>query len=237
MPAVRVVDEHLLSPVLVYSGSGGVFSNEKILKAGTGLSVRNSNYDLVFDVNIEGTSGVLVTTGSNGEIKVSADLEKITADISKKYINEIVFNENVASNPDQIGNFFSLASTPSDVTTVQLWLNGQLLTPGFDFSVVDRTIQILSAPIEPNDKLVASYSRHIALKQYKFGERLFPVNNQVILNNIPVTNNDVMVFLNGQLQLRGIYLGDNDYHIEGRQITFNFDVKDDDIILASYSYS
>lgn len=37
MSAVRVVDEHLLSPVLVYSGSGGVFENELQLDAQGGL--------------------------------------------------------------------------------------------------------------------------------------------------------------------------------------------------------
>jgi hypothetical protein len=37
MPAVRVVDEHLLSPVLVYSGSGGVFQNELQLDTQGGL--------------------------------------------------------------------------------------------------------------------------------------------------------------------------------------------------------
>jgi hypothetical protein len=37
MPANRVVDEHLLSPVLVYSGSGGVFENELVLNVEDGL--------------------------------------------------------------------------------------------------------------------------------------------------------------------------------------------------------
>jgi hypothetical protein len=37
MSAVRVVDEHLLSPVLVYSGSGGVFENELQLDTQGGI--------------------------------------------------------------------------------------------------------------------------------------------------------------------------------------------------------
>jgi len=37
MSAVRVVDEHLLAPVLVYSGSGGVFDNELVLNVEDGL--------------------------------------------------------------------------------------------------------------------------------------------------------------------------------------------------------
>jgi hypothetical protein len=37
MPANRVVDEHLLSPVIVYSGSGGVFENELQLSTQGGI--------------------------------------------------------------------------------------------------------------------------------------------------------------------------------------------------------
>lgn len=37
MSAVRIVDEHLLAPVLVYSGSGGVFDNELVLNVEDGL--------------------------------------------------------------------------------------------------------------------------------------------------------------------------------------------------------
>lgn len=46
MPAVRVVDEHLLAPVLVYSGTGGVFQNELLLDTQGGI-VRQQIGDLL----------------------------------------------------------------------------------------------------------------------------------------------------------------------------------------------
>jgi hypothetical protein len=215
MPAFRVVDEHLLSPVLVYSGSGGVFENELVLSTDSGI----------------------VKTISEGQLKLGLDIESITNQVSKKYLNEIVFNEHVATAPEQVGQFFSLASEPADTTSVQLWLNGQLLTNGDDYTVDGRLIQMLTEPLLPIDKLIASYSRPIVLKQYTFGERLVPNNNQVVLNNLPTSSNDVMIFLNGQLMIRGIMPGDHDYHVNAKLITFNYDVSNTDIVLATYSYS
>jgi hypothetical protein len=215
MPAVRVVDEHLLSPVLVYSGSGGVFENELVLT----------------------TSAGLVKTVADGRLDLSVDISLLADQLSKKYINEIVFNENVASAPDQIGNFFNLASPPSDSASVQLWLNGQLLTPGEDYSISNRLITMLTTPLQSEDKLVASYSRPITFKQYAFGERLVVVDNQATLINMPVSSNDVMIFLNGQLLLRGLSPDDNDYRITQKNILFNMSISTTDVVLSTYAYS
>ncbi len=215
MSAVRVIDEHLLTPVLVYSGSGGVFENELVLNTKDGL----------------------IKTIESGQLSLSVDINAISDQISKKYINEIVFNEHVASDPAQIGNFFNLASTPTDPASVQLWLNGQLLTYGDDYTVNNRLITMLTSPLAPEDKLVASYSRPITLKQYAFGERLTVANNQAALKNTPVSSNDVMIFLNGQLLLRGITNVSSDYCIEGQNIIFNLEVDSTDIVLSTYAYS
>lgn len=215
MPAVRVIDEHLLAPVLVYSGSGGVFENELVLTASTGL----------------------IKTVVSGCLDLSVDISTLTEQLSKKYINEIVFNEHVATAPEQIGNFFNLASLPSDSDTVQLWLNGQLLTSGYDYTVSGRLISMLTTPLAPEDKLIASYSRSVVLKQYIFGERHAAVENQVMLRNTPSSDNDVMIFLNGQLLLRGFNQRENDYFIDSRQVMFSNAVDASDIILATYAYS
>lgn len=215
MPAVRVIDEHLLAPVLVYSGSGGVFENELVLTASTGL----------------------IKTVVSGCLDLSVDIRTLTEQLSKKYINEIVFNEHVATAPEQIGNFFNLASLPSDSDTVQLWLNGQLLTSGYDYTVSGRLISMLTTPLAPEDKLIASYSRAVVLKQYIFGERHIAVENQVMLRNTPSSDNDVMIFLNGQLLLRGFIQSENDYFIDSRQVMFSNAVDTSDIILATYAYS
>jgi hypothetical protein len=272
MPAVRVVDEHLLAPVLVYSGSGGVFDNELVLSTTAGLTrtIQSGSLDLGIDFthipSLEGADfagpvkfnggltgslqslpsgdpyiigkGVLaVTTSSIGQVEIHADIDSITAQVAKKYVNEIVFNERILIPEASNGIHFNLASTPTNVSEVQLWLNGQLLTYGEDYSVSDRLITILPSPLRQDDKLIASYSRALVMKQYKFGERLtLQLDGAATLQNAPTSNNDVMIFLNGQLLLRGIMLGDNDYHINGQIITFNNYVDSTDVLLASYSY-
>jgi len=47
MPAIRVVDEHLLSPVLVYSSSQGVFQNELVLVVEDGLVKEQTEDSLI----------------------------------------------------------------------------------------------------------------------------------------------------------------------------------------------
>jgi hypothetical protein len=215
MPAIRVIDEHLLSPVLVYSGSGGVFENELVLATKDGL----------------------IKTIEDGQLSISVDIDRITSQISKKYINEIVFNEHVAATDSDVGLHFSLASMPTRAEEVQLWLNGQLLTYGEDYTVVNRLVTMMTNPLVAEDRLIASYSRPITMKQYAFGERLTLDGTSVTLRNTPTQSSDVMVFLNGQLLIRGILPGDNDYIIADRIIQFNLPVDETDIILATYSYN
>jgi len=215
MSAVRVIDEHLLSPVLVYSGSGGVFENELVLATEHGL----------------------VKTIDAGQLKLSIDINAISEQLSKKYINEIVFNEHVATLPGQIGNFFNLSSEPSDPNTVQLWLNGQLLTYGDDYTVAGRLITMMTTPLLPEDKLVASYSRAIVFKHYAFNERLTVINGQAALKNNPVSSNDVMIFLNGQLLLRGFAADSGDYYILSKDVIFNMTIDNTDIVLSTYAYA
>jgi hypothetical protein len=47
MPAVRIIDEHLQAPVLVYSGSGGVFTNELELVVEDGLKKERDGNKLI----------------------------------------------------------------------------------------------------------------------------------------------------------------------------------------------
>jgi len=221
MPAVRVVDEHLLSPVLVYSGSGGVFANEKILKAGQGISL------------------VPVNSGSGtGSLEIQADLDTITESLSKNFINEIVFNESLIGIKNGINQFFTLGSDPTDSASVQIWLNGALLTQDSDYSVTGRIIQFLFEPLISDDIVLASYSKRILLKRYVFGERIFidPVTSEAVLQKMPVSSQDLMLFYNGQLLTRGPGPTDNDYTLSGKVITFPRQITSYDVILATYSY-
>ena len=126
MPAFRVVDEHLTAPVLVYSSSGGVFEQEKILTSGTGISINSVS----------------------GSIEISANLSVITQEVSqdlaRKYLNEIVFNEIPAGIKDGINRTYTLVTAPSDESSIQFWINGQLQTKGDDYSLSLRNISILN---------------------------------------------------------------------------------------------
>lgn len=218
MSAVRVVDEHLKSPVLVYEGSGGVFENERILAAGNGL---------------------LSELVDGNRLQISANLEQIVDALAKKYVNEIVFNEVLSGARDGINKFFVLSTSPTSADSVQVWYNGALLTQNSDYSVTDRVVQFLfdPAPIA-EDVLLASYSRSLILKQYKFGERIFidPASLSALLQNSPTSPQDLMLFYNGQLLTRGSSPGTNDYTLEGRTIFFPRGVTQQDVILATYSY-
>lgn len=64
MPAIRVIDEHLLSPVLVYSSSQGVFQNELMLVVEDGLVKEQTENSLIIkgftfesDLTVSLTSG------------------------------------------------------------------------------------------------------------------------------------------------------------------------------------
>jgi hypothetical protein len=216
MPAIRVVDEHLASPVLVYSGSGGVFENEKVLKTGMGIKLEEQS----------------------GALEIQADIDFITAETSKRYVNEIVFNDRPVGTRDGINRFFTVSSDPTDSGTVQLWMNGQLLTQDSDFSVSGRVIQFLCEPPIENDVILASYSRSILLKRYAFCERIL-LDQQTMtatLRNEPSSSQDLMLFLNGQLLTRGAGPYDNDYTLNGRVILLPREITVIDVVQATYSY-
>ena len=218
MPAFRVVDEHLTAPVLVYSSSGGVFEQEKILTSGTGISINSVS----------------------GSVEISANLSVITQEVSqdlaRKYLNEIVFNEIPAGIKDGINRTYTLVTAPSDESSIQFWINGQLQTKGDDYSLSLRNISILREALTDLDVIFASYSRSISLKQYVFCERVTVDSMVGNLNHAPETIQDLMLFLNGQLLTRGLVHGDNDYIISGTEITFDMLITEADVVLATYAF-
>jgi hypothetical protein len=82
MPAVRVVDEHLLAPVLVYSGTGGAFKNELQLDTQGGivrqqigeLLVVKNDFSVVASVTGSVFTGpVTFLSGAMGSIQALSD--------------------------------------------------------------------------------------------------------------------------------------------------------------------
>lgn len=91
MPAVRVTDEYIASPVLVYSSSGGVYTSEKILTAQSGVIQQTSGSSLIisgdFSVIAALTGSVFTgpvsfSSGSNqlGTLEIEAGNLKLSAE-------------------------------------------------------------------------------------------------------------------------------------------------------------
>lgn len=214
MPAVRVVDEHLNSPVVVYESSGGVFKNERILSAGSGIILEK-----------------------NQGVEIGVDLDFLVRRIGENFAQEIVFNETPIGALGDNNQFFSLRSDPTKTDNVQVWKNGQLLTQTEDYTVEGRLIQLVIPP-GTEDVILASYSRRILLKRYSIGERITIdlVTCSGELSKMPSSPDDLMFFYNGQLLSRGSMEGDRDYTVVDNKIKFNGSVDTRDVFQATYAY-
>jgi hypothetical protein len=167
MPAVRVVDEHLLSPVLVYSSSNGVFQNELELvvedglvkeQAGNQLIIRGFKFDNDLNVSLGGgrsfgryASGETIpATGKTpAEVIQMAIAEPIDPTVTLTSPTSIAFNQAAI---DNVLNFSHVINTlGGTVTSATLqwrrggagsWttLSSDLSTPGtFTHSLIDTS--------------------------------------------------------------------------------------------------
>lgn len=132
MPAVRVVDEHLLSPVLVYSSSNGVFQNELILVVEDGLTkeinenqliVKGFTFDNDLTVSLAGgrsfgryASGTTIpSTGKTpAEVIQMAIVEPIDPTVTLTSPTRIEFNQEAI---DNILNFSHTINTLGGTVT------------------------------------------------------------------------------------------------------------------------
>jgi hypothetical protein len=143
MPAVRVVDEHLLSPVLVYSGSGGVFQNELKLVVQDGLVREQTDNELIIKgftfnddltVSLAGgrsfgryASGTTIpSTGKTpAEVIQMAITEPISPTISLTSMTQIEFNQTAIQNVlDFSHTINSLGATVQ--TAILRWRRGSI---------------------------------------------------------------------------------------------------------------
>jgi len=357
MSAVRVVDEHLLAPVLVYSGSGGVFDNElqfdtqggilreqigsllvvkndfgvvaaltgsvfsgpvsflsgatgsiqtlhdgsPFIRGATGINVTSgtdgsitiatsgsfltldtltsaSSVTFNGDVYIEGTlyggspldvasdinalgaisalggltgsltqladgspylvagAGISIVTGSQGQVTISATgTGGSERSQSTSLITELVLNETLSGPIDGANTEFSLAYTPATTSSVMLWMNGQLLNQGSDYTVTSQTVT-MSFPPQAGDVLLSMYTRTAQTKLFAMNEAATKVVAggviSLTLASEPSPASSLMLFLNGQLLTQG-----SDYTLSSRSVsvTNNF-IQDSDVVLATYSY-
>ena len=360
MPAVRVIDEHLLAPVLVYSGTGGIFQNElqldvqgglireqigdllvvkndfnvvaaltgsvftgpvvflsgasgsiqaladgsPFIRGGNGIDVTSgsdgsitiaasgslltfealtaapsvtfsgdvyiegtlfggSPLDIASDINATGTiiamgglsgsltsladgtpyliagAGIAITTGSSGQITIASTIDtgSLGRGSSGGLITELVLNEAPAGLINGSNSAFTIANTSADPTAVMLWLNGQLLTPGSDFTVSGNNITFLCAAPRTDDILLSMYTKVAAVKQFAMNEPVtFPIVSgitKIRVANVPYPATSLMIFRNGQLLTQ-----DFDYTLTGRDVAASgWEIDNTEIYMATYSYT
>lgn len=141
MSAVRVVDEHLVSPILVYSSSGGVFQNELTLMVEEGLTkeiisgslvIRGFTFEDDLQVSLSGgrsfgryaTGTTIPSTGKTpAEVIQMAIAEPIDPTVSLTSSTTVAFNQTAINN---ILNFSHVINTlGGSVTTASLqWRRG-----------------------------------------------------------------------------------------------------------------
>lgn len=165
MPANRVVDEHLTSPVLVYSGSG-VFENEKVLSAGFGIQISDEDGRLVITstggasegslsgvTQILGGTGIRVLTSSAGTMTICADRGYASAVRHKQTL------EVAAPIPSGIPvsfNSISFDAVNYDDASIDVLLNGQALVTGSDYLLAGPASVVFMFDLRHMDRVTAT---------------------------------------------------------------------------------
>lgn len=141
MPALRVVDEHLTSPILVYSSSGGVFQNELTLMVEEGLTkeivsgslvIKGFTFEDDLQVSLSGgrsfgryaTGTTIPATGKTpAEVIQMAIAEPINPTVTLTSATSVAFNQTAISN---VLNFSHVINTlGGSVSTASLqWRRG-----------------------------------------------------------------------------------------------------------------
>ena len=138
---------------------------------------------------------------------------------------------------------FTLPNVPSPASSLMLFLNGQLLSPGInsDFLLEGSTVTLASPPLQ-DDVLLALYSYAVSVTSYSINEplQLNFVNGGGInatlsatLNAVPNPTQSLMVFMNGQL-----LTSNEDFVLNEKVITFDHSLKEasSSRFFATYSY-
>jgi hypothetical protein len=181
-------------------------------------------------------SGIQITTGSNGQVEISS-----TAGAGGGIGAELVMNASPSGQQNGTNLTFDLPDAPADPGSFMLWLNGQLLTPGSDFSLDGSQIKFSELnPPEPDDVIRVMYSRRVSAKLYAISvgpTQLLTSGDELtglVLPNNPDPPGSLMLFLNGQLLTQG---NDHDYTLSGRSVVFKIPQIAEDVIRATYSYA
>jgi hypothetical protein len=222
-----------LDPTGLAQLSGATFTGPVVATSGlsgslTTLSDGSTPY-------LIGGEGVLVSTGSNGQVQVS-----LSGQARSGTVTDLVLNAELVGIRDGVNTIFTLPDQSIDTGTLMLWLNGQLLTLGSDFSLSGNTVTFINevAPVQ-TDVVRAMYSRQVTTKLFALAVEpasVTVVNNEVTgltLPQDPDPGSSLMLFLNGQLLTQG---QSHDYSLSGGIVTFARNLLVSDVIRATYSY-
>jgi len=156
------------------------------------------------------------------------------------FSSELIMNGLIVGEKDGANKSFSLPDLPTDPTSFMLWLNGQLLTQGSDYSISNLNLTFLGSLAPASTDVIRSmYSRRVISKSYALNERPIQTFSSgsiltgIKLANIPDPADSLMLFLNGQLLMQG---SEYDYNLQDETVTFNKSLITDDIILTTYCY-
>jgi len=182
-------------------------------------------------------SGIAILTASNGSITISST--ETQAGVS--FSSELVMNGEIMGGMDGINKSFTLPDEPANPASFMLWLNGQLLTQGSDYSISGQGLTFLAdfAPAE-TDILRSMYSKRVVSKSYALSEspaQTFSSGSMLTgikLSKKPEPASSLMLFLNGQLLAQGAEL---DYSLQDETVTFNKSMFTADTILTTYCYA
>lgn len=179
--------------------------------------------------------GIQISTGSSGQVQISS-LSSASASTG----TEIVMNAQPIGQMNGENLVFSIDHVPADKNSFMLWLNGQLMSYGSDYSINGQEITFVnSIPPEPADVIRVMYSKQSITKLYAMNivpQQIAVAGSQInviSLPNEPEPQDSLMLFLNGQLLTQG---DDNDYSVVGKNVYPLKSFFVEDIIRATYSY-
>ena len=182
-------------------------------------------------------TGISILTASNGSITISSTETQVGVSFS----SELVMNGEITGGMDGINKSFTLPDEPANPASFMLWLNGQLLTQGSDYSLSGQGLTFLAdlAPDE-TDILRSMYSKRVVSKGYALSEspaQTFSSGSTLTgikLSKKPEPASSLMLFLNGQLLAQG---PEHDYSLQDETVTFNKSMFTADTILTTYCYA